>query len=74
MSKIRGLIRITFNLVAMIVSIPPMIAGYYVWERVLYGSWIVPLASIPGDIIQSVIGIGVAIPVCIVLKKIPVFK
>lgn len=65
---------ITFNLVAMIVSIPPMIAGYYVWERVLYGSWIVPLASIPGDIIQSVIGICVAIPVCMVLKKIPVFK
>lgn len=63
-----------FNLFAMIVSIPFMIAGYYVCERVLFNSWIIPLASIPGDIVQNVIGIAVAIPACLVLKKIPFFK
>ncbi|MFD1706101.1 ECF transporter S component [Siminovitchia sediminis] len=63
-----------FNVLAMLVSTPPMIACYYLWERILYGSWIVPLASIPGDIVQSVIGMAVAIPVCIVLKKTPMFK
>lgn len=64
----------TYNLVGAIVSIPFMIAGYYICERVLFGNWIIPAASVPGDIIQNVVGILVAIPIVIVLKKIPVFK
>ena len=63
-----------FNLFAMIISIPFMIAGYYFCESVLFNSWIIPIASIPGDIVQNVIGIAVAIPAAIVLKKIPFFK
>jgi uncharacterized membrane protein len=63
-----------FNVLGMIVSTPPMIAAYYVWEGILYGNWITPLASIPGDIVQSVIGIVVALPVCIILKKTPIFR
>lgn len=51
-----------------------MIVGYYLCEAVLFKSWIIPLASIPGDIVQIVIGIAVAIPACAVLKKIPFFK
>lgn len=62
------------NLLGMIISVPPMIAGYFVWEGILYGNWIAPLASIPGDIVQSVIGIVVAIPVCLVLRKTAIFK
>ncbi|WP_409290824.1 ECF transporter S component [Peribacillus sp. SCS-37] len=62
------------NLLAAIVSAPFMLAGYYVCEAVLYKSWIVPAASIPGNIVQNVIGILVAIPVCAVLKKVPYFK
>lgn len=65
---------ITFNLIATIASIPGMLAVYYICEGVLYGSWIIPAASIPGNIVQNVVGICVAIPVCIVLKKIPLFK
>ncbi len=63
-----------FNLLATIISVPFMLAGYYICERVLFGNWIVPLASIPGNIIQNVVGICVAIPVCVVLKKVPIFK
>ena len=63
-----------FNILATIVSIPFMLAVYYICERVLYGSWIIPLASIPGNIVQNVVGIIIAIPVCIVLKKVSVFK
>src|SRR3954469_9083861 len=63
-----------FNLIATIVSTPVMIACYYVWEGILYGNWIAPLASIPGDLVQSVLGIMVAIPLCAALKKVPYFK
>jgi len=63
-----------FNLLGTIISAPFMIAGYYVCEAILFRSWIIPLASIPGDIVQIVMGIAVAIPACVVLKKIPFFK
>lgn len=65
---------LVFNLIATIASIPVMLAVYYICERVLYGSWIIPIASIPGNIVQNVVGICVAIPVGIVLKKIAFFK
>ena len=48
-----------------------MLGIYYICERVLFGSWIIPVASIPGNLIQNIVGICVAIPVCIALKKVP---
>ena len=63
-----------FNLFATIFSIPFMLGGYYVCERVLFGNWVVPLASIPGNVVQNVVGILVAIPVCLMLKKFRFFK
>lgn len=65
---------IGFNLFATIISVPFMIAGYYICEGVIFSSWIVPAASIPGNIVQNVVGICAAIPVCAVLKKLPFFK
>ncbi len=62
------------NVFAIIVSIPPMMAGYYICEAILFNSWLIPLASMPGDIVQNVIGMIVAIPACVILKKIPLFK
>lgn len=64
----------TFNVLGMIISTPPMIACYFLWEGIIYGNWIAPLASIPGDVVQSVIGIAVALPVCLMLRKTPIFK
>ncbi len=51
-----------------------MLAVYYIGEVILYNNWIAPLASIPGDIIQNMLGLIVAIPVCLFLKKTPDFK
>ncbi|MFJ5764097.1 ECF transporter S component [Lysinibacillus sp. NPDC093210] len=65
---------IPFNLFAMIISVPFMIAVYYVGEAILYANWIAPLASIPGDLVQNILGMIVAIPVCALLKKTPIFK
>ncbi|MBE1553193.1 ECF transporter S component [Sporosarcina limicola] len=61
---------ITFNLLATIASIPVMLGVYYICERVLFGSWVIPLASIPGNMVQNIVGIAIAIPVCVLLNKV----
>ncbi|MED3912767.1 ECF transporter S component [Peribacillus simplex] len=73
-SKGRNGTSIAFNVIATIVSIPFMIAVYYIGEGILYGNWLAPLASIPGDLVQNILGIIVAVPVCVALKKVPYFK
>ncbi|WP_087972825.1 ECF transporter S component [Oceanobacillus rekensis] len=65
---------ISLNLTATIVSIPFMSAVYYIGEGILYANWIAPLASIPGDLLQNILGIIIALPICVALKKIPSFK
>ncbi|WP_332645201.1 ECF transporter S component [Lysinibacillus sp. 54212] len=65
---------ITLNIIAAVVSMPVMISVYYVGQAIMFNSWIAPMASIPGDVIQCVVGLIIAIPVCIVLKKTPYFK
>lgn len=62
------------NIVATVVSVPVMLAVYYIGEVILYGNWIQPLASIPGDLLQNAIGLAIAIPLCAVLKKTPYFR
>ncbi len=62
------------NIFAMIVSAPVMLAVYYVCEGILYSNWVAPAASIPGNITQNVIGILVAIPIGIALKKTRFFR
>ncbi|GGA16536.1 ECF transporter S component [Psychrobacillus lasiicapitis] len=63
-----------FNLIGTICSVPVMLAVYYICERVIFGSWVIPLASIPGNLVQIVVGMVIALPVCVVLKKVPIFK
>ncbi len=65
---------VSFNIMAAIVSIPLMLAVYYVGEAIIFGNFVVPAASIPGNIVQNVVGILVAIPVAVALKKTPFFK
>ena len=62
------------NIFAAVASTPVMLAVYYIGQGIMYNNWVAPLASIPGDLIQSVIGLLIAIPVCIWLKKTPYFK
>lgn len=64
----------TLNIIGTIVSIPFMVAVYYIGESFIYGNWITPLLSIPGDLVQNVFGIVIAIPICVALKKIAYFK
>ena len=65
---------LALNIIATLVSVPFMIAVYYFGEVILYGNWIVPLTSIPGDLLQNALGMIIALPVCVALKKVPYFK
>ncbi len=40
------------NIVSVILAIVIKIVGYYIAEVILYGNWVAPLGSIPGNVIQ----------------------
>lgn len=65
---------IPFNILAIIVSIPVMLSGYYLCEAIIFGNWIVPATSIPGNLLQNIVGLIIAIPTVKLLKKIPIFN
>ena len=65
---------IVLNIIGAALSIPFMLGGYYICEAILFSSWIIPAASIPGNLVQNVVGLIVAIPVAVALKKTPLFK
>lgn len=65
---------VAFNLIGMIASVPVMVAVYFVHEGIAFSSWVAPFGSITGNLIQNVVGILVAIPVGIALKKTAFFR
>ncbi|MDR3597179.1 ECF transporter S component [Clostridium sp.] len=60
---------ILVNAFAMILSGAWMIAGYYITEGILYGNWVSPMASIPGNVAQIVLGMVLGLPIAKALKK-----
>ncbi|XVG94998.1 ECF transporter S component [Eubacteriales bacterium KG127] len=61
------------RIVAVIVAIIIKVVGYYIAEGILYGNWIAPAGSIPGNIIQvgvaGIIVIIAIIPLKNIIKK-----
>ncbi|WP_432363456.1 ECF transporter S component [Sporosarcina sp. UB5] len=62
------------NILGAVASMPVMLAVYYIGQGIMFNNWVAPLASIPGDIIQNVVGLLIAIPLCLALKKTPFFR
>lgn len=60
---------VRFNILGTFLGSVFMIAGYYLYEIFLTHSLIAPAASIPGNILQTLVGIIVAVPLATVLKK-----
>lgn len=58
------------NTVAVIAALVIKIVGYYFAEVILYHNWIVPLGSIPGNILQVVVAGIIVVPFAGKLKKI----
>lgn len=65
---------VKLNIIAAVASMPVMIAVYYVGQAIMFKNWVAPLASLPGDIAQNLIGLLIAIPAVTVLKKVPFFR
>lgn len=58
-----------YNLLGIFLGSIWMLIGYYLSEVILYGNWIQPLSSIPGNILQIVIGTFISLPLSAALKK-----
>lgn len=59
-------------LLAVFCALLIKVGGYYIAEGIIYGNWIAPVTSIPGNIVQIVVGAVIAVPVIGVLNKIVV--
>ena len=57
------------NILAVFVSGIWMIIGYYITEVILYGNLLAPVASIPGNITQLVVGLVLGLPLAKILKS-----
>lgn len=62
------------NIIAVLASLPILIIGYYIAEIIIYGNWIAPLNSIPGNLWQFAFGIIGAIPLSASLNRIQYIK
>lgn len=55
--------------VAMAAACVIKIAGYYVAEGIIYGNWITPVTSIPGNLLQIGVAAVIVLIVIVPLKK-----
>lgn len=58
-----------WTIFAMLAALLIKIAGYYIAEGIIYGNWIVPLSSIPGNVIQVVTAIIIVMIIIEPLRK-----
>ncbi|HIW22130.1 MAG TPA: ECF transporter S component [Candidatus Dorea intestinavium] len=61
---------ITNYCVAMVVAVLIKTVGYYGAEGLIYSNWLLPLGSIPGNIIQILIAALIAFPLAKKIEKI----
>lgn len=61
--------RVLINTLAVGVALLIKIVGYYFAEVFLYSSWILPLGSIPGNVLQVVIAGIIVVPIASRLKR-----
>ena len=57
------------NVLAIILGGIWMCLGYYFTEVILYGNWITPFTSIPGNILQIIVATIVSLPLVDQVKK-----
>lgn len=58
-----------WNLIAMLAALAIKIGGYYIAEGLIYGNWIAPAASIPGNIVQIVTAMVIVMLVITPLER-----
>jgi uncharacterized membrane protein len=58
-----------WNSIGILIASLWMIGGYYLTEVILYGNWIAPVTSIPGNVTQLLVGVVLGLPISVTLKK-----
>lgn len=58
-----------WNVLAVIVACIIKVVGYYIAEGIIYGNWLTPVASIPGNILQISIAAIIVLPIIPILQK-----
>lgn len=66
--------KLSWNLFGIILAGIWMLFGYYVTEITIYGNWLAPVTSIPGNIVQIVFGAVLGIPLAASLIKLKIRK
>ncbi|MBB6215311.1 putative membrane protein [Anaerosolibacter carboniphilus] len=62
-----------WNMAAILIGGIWMLFGYYVTEVILYGNWVSPVTSIPGNVVQIIAGAVLGLPVITAIKKTKLF-
>ena len=57
------------ELFAYAISVVWTVTGYYVAQGVIYGNWVAPIADMPGNVLQAVVGAVIAIAVSTALSR-----
>lgn len=59
-----------FLILGVIAAAVIKVAGYYAAEGIIYGNWIIPAASIPGNLVQIAVAGAIGIPFIMMLQKV----
>lgn len=57
-------------ILSMILAMVIKVAGYYIAEGIIYGNWIAPLNSVPGNIVQVGVALIISVPLISALRRI----
>lgn len=60
---------ILWYVIAILAALVIKIVGYYIAEGIIYGNWVAPAASIPGNIVQILTAAVIVLPLAKPLKK-----
>lgn len=58
-----------WNVLAIAVACVIKVGGYYIAEGIIYGNWIAPVMSIPGNLVQIGVAAALTLPIVEVLRK-----
>ncbi|MBQ5702607.1 MAG: ECF transporter S component, partial [Peptococcaceae bacterium] len=60
---------LTAYTLAIILACAIKVAGYYVAEALIYGNWVQPVLSVPGNLMQIAVAAVIVLPLAKNLKK-----
>ncbi|MCI5623883.1 MULTISPECIES: ECF transporter S component [Anaerostipes] len=59
----------SWKVISLVLALIIKIVGYYIAEIIIYGNWVAPVASIPGNVVQIVVA---AVVVLIVVRPVEI--